>query len=92
MPGLIGGVGVNSVTTDTPLTQASLGNGASAAQVKVSGNVNVTSQSQDSRHRHVLGGQLWSGRPGDCHCDRVSAAYRDSVRRQKHHCQQQRGW
>ena len=44
---LIGGVGVNAQTAVSPWTQASIGDDADVAAVRVSGNVNVTSQATD---------------------------------------------
>ena len=44
---LIGGVGVNAQTAVSPWTQASIGDDADVAAVRVSGDVNVTSQATD---------------------------------------------
>ena len=44
---LVGGFGVNTQTTVSPLTQASIGDNTHPAAVKVCGDVNVTSQATD---------------------------------------------
>ena len=44
---LVGSVGVNTQTTVSPTTQASIGDNTDTAAVKVSGNVDVTSQATD---------------------------------------------
>ena len=44
---LVGSVGVNTQTIVSPLTQASIGDNTDTAAVKVSGNVNVTSEATD---------------------------------------------
>ena len=44
---LVGGFGVNTQTTVSPLTQSSIGDNTHPAAVKVFGDVNVTSQATD---------------------------------------------
>ena len=53
---LIGGIGINSQTTVSPTTQASIGNNTSAAAVRVSGNISVTSQTTDNASATGAGG------------------------------------